>query len=124
MAKQLHVSSVSVYNDFLLVGIIKGVVSDKGEEDSVQDSPNPTRNLNVNFEDWILVNYDGRKFPGKVTNIIGLDFEVNVMHKSLGAFGKWPQKEDKIIYQKESIVQKFDPPEVAGSRGQFHFRNF
>ena len=49
MAKQLYVSSLSVYNDFLLVGIIKGVVSDKWEEDSVQDSPNPTRNLNVNF---------------------------------------------------------------------------
>ena len=56
MAKQLYVSSLSAYNDFLLVGIVKGVVSDKWEEDSVQDSPNPTRNLNVNFEDLILVN--------------------------------------------------------------------
>ena len=30
-------------------------------------------------------------------------------------------KEDKIIYQKENFVHKSDPPEVAGSRGQFQF---
>ena len=37
------------------------------------------------------------------------------MHKSLGAFWKWLQKEDKIFYQKENIIQKLDPPEVAES---------
>ena len=90
-SKQLYVSSASRYNDFFLVGILKGVVSNEEEEDSVHDSPIPIKNLNVNSEDWILVKYDGRKLPGKVTNIIGLDFMVNVMQKSLGAFGKWPQ---------------------------------
>ena len=44
-SKQLYVSSVSGYNDFLLVGILKGVVSNKGEEDSVQDSPIPIKTL-------------------------------------------------------------------------------
>ena len=118
-SKQLSVSSVSSDNDFLLNGIFKGVVSNEEEEDSVQDSPIPTRNLNVNIGDWILVNYDGQKFPGEVTNIIGLYFEVNVVHKNLGAFCKWPQKEDKIFYQKENIIEKLDVPEVAGSGGQF-----
>ena len=45
------------------------------------------------------------------------------MHKNLGDFWKEPQKEDKIFYQKENIIQKLDPPEVAGSRGQFQFKN-
>ena len=70
-----------------------------------------------------MVNYDGQKFPGEVTNIIGPDFDINVMHKSLGTFWKWPPKEDKIFYQKENIIQKLDPPEVAGSQGQFKFKN-
>ena len=45
------------------------------------------------------------------------------MHKSLGAFWKWPPKEDKIFHQKENIIQKLDPPEVAGSQGQFKSKN-
>ena len=103
-SKQLYVSSVSSNNDFLLVGIFKGVVSDKEEEDSIQDSPIHTWNLNVNLGDWILVNYDRQKFPGEVTHITGLDFEVNVMHKSLGAFWNWLQKEDKMFYQKDNMI--------------------
>ena len=73
----------------------------------------PTKNLNVNLGDWIQVNYVGQKFPGEVPNIIGLDFEVNVMHTAIGAFWKWPQKEDKIFYQKENIIKKLDPSEIA-----------
>ena len=122
-SKQLYVSSVSSDNDFLLVGIFKGVFSDEGKEESVQDAPIATRNLNVNLGDWIVVNYDGQKFPGEVTNITGLCFEVNTMHKSLGAFWKWLQKKHRIFYQKENIIQKLDPPEVAGSHGEFQFKN-
>ena len=44
-SKQLYVSSVSGYNDFLLVGILNGVVSNEGGEDSVQDSPIPIKIL-------------------------------------------------------------------------------
>ena len=66
-SKQLYVSSVSSDNNFLLIGIFKGVFSNEGKEESVQDSPTATRNLNVNLGDWIVVNYDGQKFPGEVT---------------------------------------------------------
>ena len=45
-SKQLHVSSVSG-DDILLIGIFKGVVSNEEEEDSVQDSPILTRNVNL-----------------------------------------------------------------------------
>ena len=65
----------------------------------------------------------GKKFPGEVTHITGLDFEVNVMHKSLGAFWNWLQKEDKMFYQKDNMIQKLDPPDVAGSCRQFQFKN-
>ena len=38
-------------------------------------------------------------FPGEVTAIYGLDFQVNVMHKSGNIFWKWPLKEYKILYE-------------------------
>ena len=124
-SRQLHVSSVSGDNNVSLVGIFKDVVCDEEEsvQEPVQDGPVLTRNLNINLGDWVLVCYDRQKFPGEVTNITGLDFEDNVMYKSCGAFWKWPPKEDKIFYQKENVIQKLDSPEVAGSRGQFKFKN-
>ena len=81
------------------------------------------RNFNINLGDWVLVSYDWQKFPGEVTNITGLDFEATVMQKSCGAFWKWVPKEDRIFYQKENVIQKLNPPEVAGSRGQFKYKN-
>ena len=71
----------------------------------------------------MMGNYDGQKFLGEVTNITGLCFEVNTMHKSLGAFWKWLQKKHRIFYQKENIIQKLGPPEVPGSHGEFQFKN-
>ena len=124
-SKQLHISSASGDNDVSFVGIFKHVVCDEEESvlESAQDGPVLTRNLKINLGDWVLVCYDRQKFYGEVTNITGLDFEVNVMHKSCGAFWKWSPNEDKIFYQKENVIQKLDPPEVVGRRGQFKFRN-
>ena len=76
--------------------------------------------LEVNIGDWVLVNYDGADFPGEITNIVGFDYEVNVMHK-YGAFWKWPLTEDRIFYDRKNVVKKLEPLEVAGTRGQFTF---
>ena len=48
------------------------------------------------------------------------DVEVSVMHKS-GKFWKWPTSADKIYYPLENVKNVIEPPEVAGSRGQFSF---
>ena len=48
------------------------------------------------------------------------DVEVSVMHKS-GKFWKWPTSADKIYYPLENVKKVIEPPEVAGSRGQFSF---
>ena len=55
-------------------------------------------NIIININDWVLVSYEGERFPGEVTNITGSDFEVNVMQKS-GNLWKWPKKENKIFYK-------------------------
>ena len=57
-------------------------------------------NIIININDWVLVLYEGERFPGEVTNITGSDFKVNVMHKS-GNLWKWLKKEDKIFYSEK-----------------------
>ncbi len=66
------------------------------------------------------MNYEEGDFSREITNIVGSDHEVNVMH-NCGAFWKWPLTEDKIIYYRKNMVNKLEPPEVAGTRGQFSF---
>jgi len=120
-AKMLRVSTVSTKDDFTLVEIFQGAGSDESEPEE-QNQPNDENQetLKVNIGDWVLVNYDGADFPGEITNIVGFDYEVNVMHKC-GAFWKWPLTEDGIFYDRKNVVKKLEPPEVAGTRGQFTF---
>ena len=120
-AKMLRVSTVSTKDDFTLVEIFQGAGSDESEPEE-QNQPNDRNEvtLEVNIGDWVLVNYDGADFPGEITNIVGFDYEVNVMHK-YGAFWKWPLTEDRIFYDRKNVVKKLEPPEVAGTRGQFTF---
>ena len=75
----------------------------------------------VSLGEWVLVKYDNKDFPGEVVNIIGSEFEVNVMHRSGAAFWRWPEKDDHIFYNRADIIKQLTPPQVAGSRGQFKF---
>ena len=74
---------------------------------------------------WVLVNYDGKQYPGEITKIKNsqTDIEINVMHQSGSKFWKWPTSQDKIYYQRKSITRIIEAPKVAGSRGQFTFEH-
>ena len=120
-AKMLRVSTVSTEDDFTLVEIFQGAGSDQSEpEEQTQPNDENQETLEVDISDWVLVNYDGADFPGEITNIVGFDYEVNVLHKC-GAFWKWPLTEDRIFYDRKNVVKKLEPPELAGTRGQFTF---
>ena len=86
-AKMLRVSTASTEEDFTLVEIFQGFGYNESEPEE-QNQPNDENQetLEVNIGDWVLVNYDVADFPGEVTSIVGIDYEVNVMHKC-GAFG-------------------------------------
>ena len=88
--------------------------NESGESQLKPISDSPNSDLQIDIGDWVLVHYQGSNFPGEVTAIYGLDFKVNVMHKSGNVFWKWPLKENKIVYE---------PPEVAGTRGLFTFKD-
>ena len=67
-----------------------------------QDSPvgnEAQTTLNLSTGQWVVVNYDGEKFPGEVTCIDDSDVEVNVMYRSAYAW-KRPRPEDKIFYSR------------------------
>ena len=36
-------------------------------------------------------------------------------------FWRLPQKDDKIFYPSNNIIKRNEPPQVAGSHGQFEF---
>ena len=120
--EQLEVSIVSSDESFSLVNIFK--VPEDTESESWESQLNPIfkSDIQIDIGDWVLVHYQGSNFPGEVTGIYGLDFQVNVVHKSGNVFWKWPLKEDKILYEMQSVLAKLGPPEMAGTRGQFTFR--
>ena len=91
------------------------------QEDSIFD-PSPPEQLNVG--EWVVVCYEGEKFPGEITSTSSenQDVEVRVMHKS-GSGWKWPTRDDKIFYKVEDIECKIKPLTAAGSRGQFVFED-
>ena len=123
---QLEVSIISSDEPFSLVNIFKvpeDTESESGESQLNPISDSPNSDIQIDIGDWVLVHYQGSNFPGEVTAIYGLDFQVNVMHKSGNVFWKWPLKEDNILYQMQSVIKKLGPPEVARTRGQFTFRD-
>ena len=78
--------------------------------------------LQIAVSDWVIVTYDGQQFPGEVSYVDDCagEVKVNVMHPS-GCNWKWPRKPDHILYKRENVVKKIEPPTVAGARGQFYF---
>ena len=70
----------------------------------------------VDIGDWVVVNYDNKRFPGKVTrkNVNGM--KVKVMKPSFPSDWTWPVRKDEIDYTFENILKKIDPPFPLNSR--------
>ena len=80
---QLEVSIISSDESFSLVNIFKvpeDTESESGESQLNLISDSPNSDIQIDIGDW--VHYQGSNFPGEVTAIYGLAFQVNVMHKS------------------------------------------
>jgi len=93
--------------------------------------PNPTASVPLdNAEhmqtfkenDWVLVKYDEKTYPGTFTAVVGSEVEVSVIERA-GMVWKWPVKAHKIFYTRHNVVQLIDPPELAGTRRQYRFKS-
>ncbi|KAG8176759.1 hypothetical protein JTE90_003390 [Oedothorax gibbosus] len=70
--------------------------------------------------EWVLVQYEGKYYPGEVMGKEGDSYCVNVMIPA-GKNWRWPQNHFQILYEKENIVKKLGLPLVVNSRNHFCF---
>lgn len=52
---------------------------------------------------YVIVKYEGEYFLGQIKNIDGCNAEVSTMALSSATTFKWPEKEDTIWYNHDSI---------------------
>ena len=81
--------------------------SDEEETTRIEQTSNicSSDKLKLHLGDWIVVSYQGKMFPGEITEFEGAEIRVNVVQKS-GKFWKWPSKRDEIFYYSKNVVKK------------------
>ena len=90
---------------------------------SQQPMEMPNRDSHTyNLGDWVVVQYEGQEYPGKVMSLNETHIQVNIMYRH-GKNWRWPKTPDNIFYDQSSVVHKTGLPTVAGRRGQFTFLN-
>lgn len=75
-------------------------------------------------DDFVVVNYEGSFFPGKINGFQIIDEEVKVLISAMAINGKnwkWPDNKDEIYYHEKDIVKKLNPSVIVpvNTRGDF-----
>ena len=123
-------------NPYVMKHMIEHEVTDlyehsRSEQPSILLSTAPTVmaegiHASLKERDWCVVAYDGTEFPGEITQIIGDELEVSVMHHR-GKFFKWPETADKVMYDVVDVVRQLEgAPKVImqGSQLAWKFPDF
>ena len=72
--------------------------------------------------DWVVVTYDGKLYPGRVTTVSEIgNKRVSVMNPAYPSGWKWPDERDEIYYEDENIKKKIQPPIPVNSRNKWTF---
>lgn len=74
--------------------------------------------LEIHKGDFVVVEYEGRLYPGEVKVVKKQGAEVSCMEKR-GINWKWPLKPDQIYYQQSEITQVITAPKKISRRGLF-----
>lgn len=75
-------------------------------------------------DEWVQIMYEEVKHPGTITKVISTDeIEVFVMVPCDGVQNmfKWPQNPDILVYSRETVIRKLNPPEIVNNRGFYTF---
>lgn len=75
-------------------------------------------NIDFRVGEYVVVNYEGTLFPGRVTETKSNGYMVTVMERTKKQW-KWPTKPDEILYSKEEVLYSIYPPKQISSRGLF-----
>ena len=68
---------------------------------------------------YVIVEYEGEKWPGLVTAIKKKGYEVTCMSPAGIGQWKWPEKPDKANYQAEDLVAVIETPKLWNSRNVY-----
>lgn len=88
--------------------------------DSQQPSTSTSDKEEVSFQidQFVIVNFEGTKYPGIITDKSSNQYKVSVMEKTSKEW-KWPTPPDEIWYTKEEVLFPIQPPRLL-KRGIFH----
>lgn len=118
---------VKLYKDSMKDELVNRVYYGRVEDDSegveddsegVEDDDDKREENVVDAEigDWVVVIYEGKLYPGKVTVKKEHHWSVKVMKPCFPSGWTWPSREDEIPYPLEDIRKKVEPPHPLNSR--------
>lgn len=91
------------------------------DEKNVESTAPKQIDKRISVQDWVLVQYSGNEYPGRVISIDGTDYEVKTLESVVFCRKKlwrWPKREDKIFYNREDIIQVLPAPKSVKGRGR------
>lgn len=98
----------------------KGIHSETfkySEDNNIQDVESETE---YKLNDFVIVRYDNKYFPGNVLNKEGTEYEVTTMVEcAAGKTWKWPEPPDIVWYKEADVMAKITEPKKINSRGFF-----
>jgi len=85
----------------------KGKKKSNGNEDeNVKNSMTDANTTEITKGDYVVILYEGEKFPGLVLDIEGPKFKIKTMAMAMGIQNrwKWLDKDDILVYEREEII--------------------
>jgi hypothetical protein len=92
------------------------------EDYEIQDDQIQTQQNQLEYEvnDFVIVRYDKKYFPGKIIQEEDEEYEVTTMVQSeKGKVWKWPELPDTVWYKRKDVLTKIAEPKKVNSRGFF-----
>ena len=99
------------FNKKLESGYFAKSASEKMQESGLQD-------IQRSVGEYVFLLYDGKPYPGIITEIEGEMVKIKAMVKSLKLW-KWPEKADEIWYSWDRIIGAINAPKQMIKRGLF-----
>ena len=79
------------------------------------------KKMGVATNQFVIVQYEGQQFPGKVTSVESEGAVVSVLTKCKRKGWKWPQTKDEMLYEWDDIITLHSPAIPLNKRNIFRF---
>lgn len=83
-----------------------------------EETPVELKSEDFAVDNFVVVKYNGQKYPGKIVSLSEEGPTVECMEKGL-KFWRWPEKQDCLTYDWADVCQRINPPKIASKRNQF-----